>query len=671
MTNTNLMFNNTAVAINVQENDMEDDNSWMFESDTYMEGIELMKGMKSEYQIADTMVVGIFINLAMPFVKGGIEWKIGHCQLAAMSMFKTLYEMQDQTVHGKQLVDHYFNWINHFRALNKDLAFYDKEASDVFMTYKLIECLVDMKFIVEDEDFKGAYHVTSKYIDMCVESVRKNPLTEGQERRVPYVKGNRIKPSNLAKNAMDYLATLEYTADRRMLEIAQQTKAATLHLTKSAVNTTSYWEGTYFLDASEGMDDSVSYHSEYDADHRGRMYHVASYGTNPQGSGVSRSIFTLSNKVKVEKGSKAHEALLNELNEYAKVDRYKEKDYMEKVVKAPVAFLVAYLNSGSEALGCPFMYVRIVIDLMHLETHGKVMSGIVSGLDAKCSGTQIYAIVTGNLELLRACGFSSTKVADPYELCCQHIKHIWDVSREIMKKPYMSVQYGGGIPALVNNRELMAALNLQDSAAQYKGAELLIDVVKDVLGSRIDMLKGMVYENILHSLEAAKKTSIAYKHTDGFRVKYEAYPQITITHKYSEVRYAPGLKGKHIFFGSKVKDIGLQADDDKPTAKEFARTFMVNWIQGIDALLARTIIKKADEAGIPIVAIHDCFRTSLDCVHLLKGIIQEAYIEVFLENDQLANLGKQLNIDFTALNVDKTIFNEEMIMEEGNYFFCQ
>jgi len=56
---------------------------------------------------------------------------------------------------------------------------------------------------------------------------------------------------------------------------------------------------------------------------------------------------------------------------------------------------------------------------------------------------------------------------------------------------------------------------------------------------------------------------------------------------------------------------------------------------------------------------------------LLKGIIQEAYIEVFLENDQLANLGKQLNIDFTALNVDKTIFNEEMIMEEGNYFFCQ
>jgi len=127
-----------------------------------------------------------------------------------------------------------------------------------------------------------------------------------------------------------------------------------------------------------------------------------------------------------------------------------------------------------------------------------------------------------------------------------------------------------------------------------------------------------------------------------------------------------------IDFGSHIKQTGLSVSTGVPCKEEFARTFMVNWIQGLDALIARTVATKCKAAGIKgFISIHDCFRVAIHEVHMLKGIIDDAYVHIFVNNNVLEHLAKQLDLSPMALKGIEQVITEEEIRSDKNYYFCQ
>ena len=104
-------------------------------------------------------------------------------------------------------------------------------------------------------------------------------------------------------------------------------------------------------------------------------------------------------------------------------------------------------------------------------------------------------------------------------------------------------------------------------------------------------------------------------------------------------------------------------------AEEFVRTFMVNYIQGLDALVARTVIVHAKKAGLKsFTSIHDCFRTTLEDAPKLKAVIASAYKEVFIDTDQHAHLMSTINRP--SMPQYKNIVTEEILNHEDSSYFC-
>jgi hypothetical protein len=345
-----------------------------------------------------------------------------------------------------------------------------------------------------------------------------------------------------------------------------------------------------------------------------------------------------------------------------KIERFLSEEAITITAKRPSKVLHMLLTEYPD-MKAPFTYVRMCMELAGIIENGVGKFTMPVGLDAKCSGTQIYGILTGSRHLMKATGFCSIheKAADPYTLVAKIMGGT--MNRNDCKRPYMIVQYGGGKRALLNDQELMSVMNpgLVPS---------FIMAVEEVLGDKVMAVRELVAARVLAKCHDEGVTHFGYYHVDGSLVKKPEYGSLDITKEYSCIRYKQD--NGTISFGSYVKQTGITGISNRQQdAEEFARNFMVHFIQGIDALIARTVANKAEAAGIKgYCSIHDCFLSSADDVLKLKGIICEAYIDIFVKNDPLADLGRQLGIDFAEHGIESNITVED-IMQEDNYFFCQ
>lgn len=602
---------------------------------------------KSEQLTAESVVPQLFADIMLRDMYS--DFTIANKQVIAASMFKTMFILEDSVHTAESFDEQYFGCFKYLSARNRD-------AGDLFEGMNPLESLVTMGFM---EELGGVFYVSQKFYDACYVSEKTAPLTtmiDDTNRRVSQVKGGKVKPSKLLDKAMRFLEATPFSADMDMTTI--------INLVKSQTPELSIWKDVKgSMNGINEMEADVNYYSEQKADKRGRMYHVAHAGTNPQGDDYNRSIYKLNVESIVTKGSEAYTFFMNELEEAAGKDpKYMATDYLMRVGKSPVRALKTFLESAG--VDSPFMYVRLARYFVTFEETGECDVRVPMGLDAKCSGTQILAILAGNKQLLEATGFTMKKVFDPYALCAIQMD-MAGIDRNAMKTPYMAIQYGGGVTALVNQKDYMKVMfdaGIEDSE---EAANITIEAVKRVLGNKIIGLQDYMSEQVAAIMEATGKTNVVYSHIDGQIVDLVVCGKVELTATFTSIRYT---QNTIISFGSQLKNTGLTVSDKTPSADEYARTFMVNYIQGIDALIARTVAALAKDAGIEgYVSIHDCFRTSLKDTPKLKALICKAYEMIFVENDPIAHLCSQLNIDMPMVSRELT---SDMIYNKEAYFFC-
>lgn len=602
---------------------------------------------KSEQLTAESVVPQLFADIMLRDMYS--DFTIANKQVIAASMFKTMFILEDSVHTAESFDEQYFGCFKYLSARNRD-------AGDLFEGMNPLESLVTMGFM---EELGGVFYVSQKFYDACYVSEKTAPLTtmiDDTNRRVSQVKGGKVKPSKLLDKAMRYLEATPFSADMDMTTI--------INLVKSQTPELAIWKDVKgSMNGINEMEAGVDYYSEQKADKRGRMYHVAHAGTNPQGDDYNRSIYKLNVESIVTKDSEAYTFFINELEEAAGKDpKYMATDYLMRVGKSPVRALKTFLECAG--VDSPFMYVRLARYFVTFEETGECDVRVPMGLDAKCSGTQILAILAGNKQLLEATGFTMKKVFDPYALCAIQMD-MAGIDRNAMKTPYMAIQYGGGVTALVNQKDYMKVMfdaGIEDSE---EAANITIEAVKRVLGNKIIGLQDYMSEQVARIMEESGKTNVVYSHIDGQVVDLVVCGKVELTATFTSIRYT---QNTIISFGSQLKNTGLTVSDKTPSAEEYARTFMVNYIQGIDALIARTVAALAKDAGIEgYVSIHDCFRTSLKDTPKLKALICKAYEMIFVENDPIAHLCSQLNIDMPMVSRELT---SDMIYNKEAYFFC-
>jgi hypothetical protein len=600
---------------------------------------------KTEQQAAEAIVPMIFGHVAQR--SDYVLYSTTQQQLAAAAMFRTVFNMQGEYDTDCFLANVAYDLIE----MNKRNR--DKDQLDVVVS--AVEVCEAMGFIT-----MGAtgYIQSEKFKDICVVKAATAPQTtpvDDLHRNSTMIKGDRAQACPMLKTSIQFQQATEFTAEHLMANIAQQARRMTpkLDIWKDIRNS---------MEGVAQMEFELGYFSEINADKRGRTYFASHFGANPQGCDYNRSVYSLVTDRVVAKDSEAYNMFMNELAEAAgKNKTYMAPNVILRAAANPVVALAKMLEN--ELVASPFTYIRLALDYAKFEQHGECNVRVPMGLDAKCSGTQILAILAGNPELLAATGFSATKVADPYMLCAK--AYGAGADRNGMKKPYMVVQYGGGATSLVKD-ETLNEMWVRQGLDTEEGSKAVIAAVKRVLGKKITGMQQGIADAVAEKLAATGAASMEYKHLDGQLVKYVVCGKVQITAEYTEIRYT---QSQVIGFGSKLLNTGLEVSDGIPNAEEFARTFMVNYVQGIDAMIARTVAVFAKQAGLKgYVSIHDCFRVELADAPLLMDVIRQAYEHLFVKHDVLAHLAQQVGFD--TVNTQR-ILTSEMVYEPNAYFFCQ
>ena len=602
--------------------------------------------VKTEQQAAEAIVPMLFGVIAQR--ADCVLLSTTQQQLAAATMFRTLFNMNGE-YDEQGMCDNFAYDLVELNKRNRD-----KDQLDVVVSG--VETCVEMGFI--ERTAGGMYIQAAKFIDMCSIKSATAPQTtpvDDLARNTTMVKGGRANACPMLAQSIKYQQATAYTVDLTMVKIAEAARKACKQLP--------IWKDIRNSMAGVAqMLPGTAHYSEINADKRGRTYFASHFGANPQGCDYNRSVYSLMEVKDVQKDSPAYEMFMLELAEAAgKNKTYMSHNVLMRAAYNPVVALTKMLENNLVA--SPFTYIRLALDYATFAEFGACTVTVPMGLDAKCSGTQILAILAGNEQLLAATGFSSTKVSDPYMLCAK--AYGADAGRNIMKKPYMVVQYGGGAASLEKDENLNAMWARQDIDAET-GSKAVIAAVKAVLGKKIVGMQTGIADAVAAKLEATGATSLEYKHLDGQLVKYVVCGSVELTTEYTEIRYTQSTV---IGFGSKENNTGLTVSDGIPNAEEFARTFMVNYVQGIDAMIARTVAVMAKDAGLNgYVSIHDCFRTELADAPKLMNVIRDAYNHLFVKHDVLAHLAAQVGFD--TVNTDR-ILTTEMVYQENAYFFCQ
>lgn len=537
--------------------------------------------------------------------------------------------------------------------------------------------------------------MSERWVELVTTPATATPFTTkvtDENRRKPFIKGGKVKPSKLAKEAIEFIQETDYHVDAQMVSIVD--KVIEMNMFAGINLPDAIQQELHVWNASKALVREESLWSEIFDDNRGRMYHCACAGPNPQSSDFARSLYSLNVSESVNKldadGSltEAYQMFMAELNDIAG-GKFCESAYLTRVAANPAGALQHMLRNPSTAPKKPFTYIRMALDWFTFETTGACDSRIGFGLDAKCSGTQYLAFIAGDMRMARATGLvdSADKAADPYQLSLVELMKMLTKSfklsmtaetmdeylnpkagRNFIKTPYMAVQYGGGIGALTGNKDFCDGIK-----AMYNGdvgkisdfAEMCVESVHEALGAKINNFIEQTQQAVLRRMAEKGTTNVPYKHTDGLTVYKPCYPSEEICDAFS-IRVDSTTR---VIFGQQQEGKPWSIRSTEPTAEEFARTFVVNYIQGIDALVARTVAVHAKRAGLRgYTSIHDCFRVCLADAPKLMAVIRSAYKEIFVDNNQFEHLSNQIG----GINMyQENIVTEELLNSPYAYYFCQ
>lgn len=453
-------------------------------------------------------------------------------------------------------------------------------------------------------------------------------------------------------------------------------------------------------------------YSEWGGDARARLYMLACASANPQTSDLARSLYSHTVPNFVDIHSDAYNMFLEEMAECAGPKGWMKEERIRRIAANPAEFLVAVYSDmpAHQKPAKPFTFIRLCKDWVKFQDNGKCDSRVAFGLDAKNSGTQYLAILAGDANISAATGVTicdpMQRVKDPYVQSLDFLKRrvsesnmkmdLAKLTRSLVKTPYMAIQYRGTVNALLNSSdwvEAMVGTGLFNGVTSEKAKDMLamqfsatmVDSIYDALGDNIMRFIEDLEGAVRYILETNNITHFDYAMTDGFVVSKPCYEKWTVAAP-EAVRI--NKNGGRAIFGDMKKDKAWQVTNPNPSGEEFIRTFMVNYIQGMDALVARTWVEESKSVKMRGVStVHDCFRCCLADAPMMKPTIANTYKSLFVGDGSSVNLQlEHLANQLIAHGAPKSLFqsmqgfnpvagigNADFVMtmdHENSYYFC-
>lgn len=476
-----------------------------------------------------------------------------------------------------------------------------------------------------------------------------------------YIKGGAVKPNAKVKQALHFFESTPYLMDEEMYYIIEA-------VAQKCPEHTQIKTMEYAIKSCKELLGKGQLYGEWYTDRRGRFYPLSFGGPNLQTSDLGRSLYSVvSHKELTEEqfNKVGQRIFFQDLKDAWDNSTPLTPKIMRFVLNAPIEYIIACLTGQIDqklVAGKPFMFVKMCMDYANAKLAWSQGKGYIFqtpiGLDAKSSGTQILAILAGAHDVADRCGITPVlratdkerKAVDPYAFAGEMVDmelqaqgYAFEMTRSKIKTPYMAIQYGGGRRAIMKSANFKAwtrELNL-DSAGATDFCDIIINKINESLGKRIEGFINSVEYNVRQKCAEMGVNNFRYFTFDGFPVQTADREVITTGASFT-LNFNPNRGGCILQFGNMETGEHWQVGGEA-TVDEFVRKFVVHFIQGTDAMLARTVAIKAQEAGIEgYASIHDCFRTSVADADKLLGVIQDAYVEIFSDNRIVKSLENQI-----------------------------
>jgi hypothetical protein len=435
--------------------------------------------------------------------------------------------------------------------------------------------------------------------------------------------------SALGEEAILALEATQFTIDDYMVSLGNQIQA----LSGGPEND----DEAYVLAGCNDMVSDLCYTSEYKADRRSRLYQAACHGPNGQASDRSRAFMDLAGVTRdydVPTVSKVIMAEINDMTHDVKAAAKLRNELGDvKFIMSQLALL-----KKDRLVAKPWSFVKAARIMKELKLGNKPYIGMAVGLDAKCSGPQLGALMAGDLDLAGACGMTLVEVNDAYERAITELDKVGltGFTRAGVKKSYMGVFYGQGWAAFTDITQLTkdeqfeiidnlyfktdtgAVVVNDDSAKRFHKA------IQDSFGSKLRTIRERfkAYANKIQG-RTSHHMPDGFKVQMNYKVKYNILNE-AIEHGVESPDVMVNTPERtHKFIGLALKSLTVHTGD-------FIRNGFVNMIQGSDALVAKLIIVHLKRLGAQhIVAVHDCFRVNVTEMHLLEQAIKNTYMDLY------------------------------------------
>ena len=487
------------------------------------------------------------------------------------------------------------------------------------------------------------------------------PITAKTRRKATIKNGAKLSP--LSKKVLGFLQKNERTISVDVYSLA--------------VDTFTGWvdcDEQYILDGALNQIEggNVPSVNEYFFDTRARIYQGDAHGGNVQASDMARALV-----------SPCHVSLDYDVVAALAVLKAEAADMIKGDVdlciqtlntKNRVEFMRAALTKGTktaEVVKKPWSFYKIAKLITALEAGEKPYLDVTVGLDAKCSGPQLGALMAGDNKLAAACGFSTGVVADAYETCVEMLETagFLGLDRSIMKKPFMGVFYGQSYKAFAdaaNYAKMGMEPNKRQHAAELlpvlmsvggdldSNAKTFHKIVEKSFGAKLSGVRQLVKDSHYH-YEMMGDVAMRVDHCaaptsyflpDGQKVATQYFVEEDIQGRRLDGATALDVVVKVGFIDFKFNAMTFKTAEYDMYG--YARTGFVNFIQSMDGLLARLIISKLESLGATLVdSVHDCFRVTVtDMIDgKLTNAIKYAYNVLFASVTDVTCLDLPLGTD--------------------------
>ena len=495
-----------------------------------------------------------------------------------------------------------------------------------------LQALMDAGYLVLDE--ANTCQMGERFAELCAlrtEAYRPAPAEEGITRRFGYAP---TKYSNLFKEAVHALEATEYTRDDYMFSVAKEVVANMGGMDNDK-------EG-YVLRGTDLMDSTVAYVSEFKGDRRLRIYQASCHGPNGQASDRSRALMDLFGVPMDYDVDAVMPIIKHEMADMVTVDDAKVRAQLVKdAVNDPVAFVIKHLTlkedeSQETIVSKPYSFVKAARVLVALHKGERPYIGMAVGLDAKCSGPQLGALMCGDQAIAAACGFTLVQLHDAYHRAvveCEKAGFL-GLTRAEIKKPFMGIFYGQSFGAFMQQDQMtpelwviihgkgddwMGAAGDEDNAKRFhKAVSASFGMAMTAVRMRIKAYSDKINGKITHYMPDGSLVAMNYKQKvnilgEAVVSNQTVCPDVVLSNNAESYKF-----------------INFKANTQHVHCGDFARNGFVNLIQATDAMLARLIIVHLKRMGAKhIICVHDCFRVNVTEMHLLEAAIIKAYSDLF------------------------------------------